>query len=82
MKHTDTAKQNLYMCQCFVLQYSVGINTYGDTKCRWGGLKLATFDKTSGCVSKMVQDKCTVYIKVQLEVVCAVSNGDIANDLE
>ena len=30
----------------------------------------------------MVQDRCTVSIKVEQEVVCAFSNGDIAVDLE
>jgi len=29
----------------------------------------------------MVQDRCTVSIKGKHEVVCAVSNGYIANDL-
>jgi len=31
---------------------------------------------------KKAEDRCIVFIKVDYEVVCALSNGDIANDLE
>jgi len=33
-------------------------------------------------ISKTVQDRRMVSIKVEQEVVCALSNGDIARDLE
>jgi len=35
-----------------------------------------------GYISKMVQDTCTVSLKVEQEVVCALLSGDIADDLE
>jgi len=37
----------------------------------------------TGYISKTVQDRCTVsIIKVEEEVVCALSNCNIADDLE
>jgi len=31
--------------------------------------------------SKMVQDRCIISIKVEEEVICTLSNGDIAGDI-
>ena len=36
----------------------------------------------NGYVSKTVQDTRIVSIKVEQEVLCALSNGDIADDLQ
>ena len=32
-------------------------------------------------ISKTVQDRCIVSIKDEQEIICALSNGDIADDL-
>ena len=47
----------------------------------WGGknLRLST-DNT--LISKMVQDRHMVYMEGEAEVLCAVPNGDIADDRE
>ena len=36
-------------------QNSTGVTPYGDAKCRWAGLKSATFDKIAGYGSKTVK---------------------------
>jgi len=35
---------------------------------------------TTRCNSKMIQDRCIIYIKVEQEVVSALLNGDIAGN--
>ena len=45
-----------------------------------GLVKIGDFQQIAGYISKTVQDRCTVSIKVEQEVVCALSNGDIADD--
>ena len=47
-----------------------------------GWVKIGDFPKIAGYISITVQDRCMVSIKVELEVICALSNGDIADDLE
>jgi len=47
-----------------------------------GWVKIGDFPQITGHISKTVQDRRMVYIKVEYEVVCALSNGDIADDLE
>jgi len=47
---------------------------------RW--VKIGDFRQTTGNISKTVQDRHMVSIKVEQEVVCALSNGDIADDLQ
>ena len=47
-----------------------------------GWVKIDDFQQTAGYISKTVQDRRMVSIKVEEEVVCALSNGDIADDLE
>jgi len=47
-----------------------------------GWVKIGEFRQITGYISKTVQDRCMVSIKVEEEVVCALSNGDIADDLE
>jgi len=47
-----------------------------------GWVKTGDFRQITGYISKTVQDRCTVSIKVEEEVVCALSNGDIADDTE
>ena len=47
-----------------------------------GWVKIIDFPQITSYISKMVQDRRMVSIKVEYEVVCALSNGDIANDLE
>ena len=54
---------------------STGVNPYGDAKCRWGWLKSTTVDKKTGYILKTLQDGRVVSIKVEYEVVCALSNG-------
>ena len=36
----------------------------------------------TGYISKTVQDRCIVSVKVEQEIVCALSNGDIPDDLK
>jgi len=43
-----------------------------------GWVKIGDFPQITGYISKTVQDRRMVSIKVE----CALSNGDIANDLE
>ena len=47
-----------------------------------GWVKIGDFRQISGYISKTVKDRHTFSIKVEQEVVCALSNGDIAVDLE
>jgi len=47
-----------------------------------GWVKIVDFRQITGYISKMVQDGRLVSIKVEWEVVCALSIGDIADDLE
>jgi len=46
-----------------------------------GWVKKGDFRLITGCMSKMVQDRRTVSIKVEWEIVRAVSNGDIVSDV-
>ena len=43
---------NLVFCRQKSLQNSNGITPYGSDKCRWGGLKLVTFDKKRAITGK------------------------------
>ena len=47
-----------------------------------GWVKIRDFQQITGYVSKMINDRRIVSVKVELEVVCVLSNGDIADDLE
>ena len=47
-----------------------------------GWVKIGDFPQISGYISKTVKDRHIVSIKVEQEVVCALSNDDIAVDLE
>jgi len=47
---------------------------------RW--IKIGDFRQITGYISKTVKDRHIVSIKVEQEVVCALSNGDIDADLE
>jgi len=47
-----------------------------------GWVKIGDFRQITGYISKTVKDRHIVFIKVEQEVVCALSNGDIAVDLE
>jgi len=47
-----------------------------------GWVKIGDFPRITGYIWKSVQDRRMVSIKVEYEVVCALSNGDIADDLE
>ena len=47
-----------------------------------GWVKIGDFPQITGYISKTVQDRRMVSIKVEYEIVCALSNGDIADDLE
>ena len=46
-----------------------------------GWVKIVDFRQITGYISKTVQDRCMASIKVEQEV-CALSNGDIAHDLQ
>jgi len=50
-------------------------------ECMWGRLKLATFQQITGYNLKMVQIKCTFSIKVEQEVIGALSSRYVADDL-
>ena len=45
-------------------------------------VKIVDFRQITGYISKTVQDRRMVSITVEYEVVCALSNGDIADDLK
>ena len=47
-----------------------------------GVVKIGDFRQITGYISKTVKNRHIVSIKVEQEVVCALSNGDIAVDLE
>jgi len=47
-----------------------------------GWVKIVDFRQITGYISKTVQDRRMVSIKVESEVVCALSNVDIVDDLE
>jgi len=47
-----------------------------------GWAKIVDFRQIAGYISKTAQDRRMVSIKVEYEVVCALSNGDISDDLE
>ena len=47
-----------------------------------GWVKIGDFRQITGYISKTVQDRRIVSVKVEWEVVCALMNGDIANDLQ
>jgi len=47
-----------------------------------GWVKIVDFQQMTGYISKTVQDRRMVSTKVEQEVVCTLSNGDIADDLE
>jgi len=47
-----------------------------------GWVKIGDFLQITGYISKTVKDRHIVFIKVEQEVVCALSNGGIAHDLE
>jgi len=47
-----------------------------------GWVEIGDFRQITGYISKKVQDRRMVSIKIEYEVVCALSNGDIAHDLE
>ena len=51
---------------------------------RWRRMqvKIGDFRQITGYISKTVKDRHIVSIKVEYQVVCALSNGDIAVDLE
>jgi len=47
-----------------------------------GWVKIGDFRQITGYILKTAQDRRMVSIKVEQEVVCTLSNGDIADDLE
>jgi len=47
-----------------------------------GWVRIGDFRQITGYMSKTVQDRRMVSIKVEWEVVCALSNGYIADDFE
>jgi len=47
-----------------------------------GWVKIGDFRQITGYISKTVKDRRMVSIKVEQEVICALSNGGIAHDLE
>ena len=47
-----------------------------------GWVKIGDFRQIAGCISKTIQDRRVVSIKVEQEVVRALSNVDVADDLE
>jgi len=47
-----------------------------------GWVKIGDFRQITRYISKTVQDRRMISIKVEKEIVCAPSNGDVADDLE
>ena len=47
-----------------------------------GWVKIGDFRQITGYISKTVEDRHIVSIKVEKKVVCALSNGGISHDLE
>jgi len=47
-----------------------------------GWVIIGYFRQITGYISKTVQDRCIVSVNVEQEIVCALSNGDIADDLK
>jgi len=47
-----------------------------------GWVKISDFRQIAGYISKTVQDRHMVSIKVEQQVIFALSNGDIADDCE
>ena len=47
-----------------------------------GWIKIGDFRQIAGYISKTVQDRRMVSIEVEYEVVCALSNSNIDDDLE
>jgi len=47
-----------------------------------GWVKIDDFRQITGYILTVVQDRRMVSIKVEQEVICSVSNGDIADDPE
>jgi len=47
-----------------------------------GWIKIGDFWQITGYISKTVQDRRTVFLKVEEEVAGALSNGDIADNIE
>jgi len=47
-----------------------------------GWVKIGDFRQTDRSISKTMQDSRIVSTKVEYEVVCALSNGNIAHDLD
>jgi len=56
------------------------ITPYGGDKCKWGGLKFATFDGKHSITQKRYKIDA-VSIKVEKEIICVLSNGDVSDDL-
>ena len=46
-----------------------------------GWVKIRHFRQKSRYNSKTVQDRRIVFIKVEYEIICALSNGDVSDDL-
>ena len=53
-----------------------------DPRTTLGWVKIGDVRQITGYISKTVKDRRIVSIKVEYEVVCALSNDDIAVDLE
>jgi len=47
-----------------------------------GWVKIGDFRQITRYILEMVQDRCMIPIDFEQEVVCTLSNGDIADDLE
>jgi len=60
----------------------IGVTRSRGTKCRRGYVKIDDFRQIACCISKTIQDSRTVSIKVEQEVVCTQSSGDIAYELQ
>jgi len=56
-----------------------GLN--GGAKCRWGRF-IGEFRQITSYNSKTVEDRCIVSISRLGSRICALSNGDVAGDLE
>ena len=77
----DTPGSLAFWCQKISAKFDRGHPLRGrQMQVRW--VKIGVFRQITGYISKTVQDRRMLSIKVEQEVVCALSNGGIADDLK
>ena len=80
-KQHHTIAQGLFLVPKISAKFDRGHPLRG-RRMQVGWVKIGDFRRITGFISKTVQDRHILSIKVESEVVCALSNVDIADDLE